>query len=356
MAGQMLIYGANGFTGRLIAERAPARGLTPILAGRDATRVGEIAARLGLPHRAFALDDAEAVRRHLQGVDLVLHCAGPYSATSRPMVDACLAAGAHYLDITGEISVIQAVLDRAEEARRAGVVLMPAVGFDVVPTDCMAKKLVEALPDASALELAFGGGHLQASPGTAKTTVEGMTLGALARRGGELVRLPKPIVKPIPFGNGSVTRTGMSLPWGDLASAFRTTGIPDITVYAVFPAAARRGARVLPYLSPVLGRPSVQAWLKGLVARRATGPSDEERQHGRMWIWGRVQSPSGRAVEGHLQVPEGYELTVLASLMSAEAVLSGKVGPGAHTPAGAFGADFVTTIPGAGAFELSESI
>src|SRR5687767_3783927 len=131
MAAVWMLYGANGFTGELIAAEALARGERPILAGRRADAVLPLAERLGLPSRIFGLDGDVAA--NLAGVAAVVHAAGPFSATSRPMLDACFAAGAHYLDITGEIPVFEACHARGEEAKRRGVVVMPGVGFDVVP-------------------------------------------------------------------------------------------------------------------------------------------------------------------------------------------------------------------------------
>src|SRR5436305_15188118 len=108
-----MIYGANGYTGELAAREAVARGLRPVLAGRNARAVAELALELGLDSRAFALDDPAAAAHGVAGMAAVLHCAGPFVRTSRPMVDACLAAGAHYLDITGEIAVFTAILSPA---------------------------------------------------------------------------------------------------------------------------------------------------------------------------------------------------------------------------------------------------
>ncbi len=346
----LLIYGANGFTGALIAERARDRGLRPVLAGRSREAVEAIGARLGLPVRVFDLTSPDAVVEGLRGMRLVLHCAGPYSKTSRPMVDACLRAGAHYLDITGESAVLEAVLARDGEARAANVVLLPAVGFDVVPTDCMAAKLHGALPDATALELGFSGG-LQMSPGTAKTAVEGLHVGALVRRDGKIVALPGPRTRELPFPGGP--RFGMSIPWGDLVTAFHSTGIPNITVYTVMSRQVAKWAPMLRFWAPILRMPATIGFLQKRAGKRALGPSEETRKTGRTLVWGRVENAAGVAVEGHLEVPEGYELTVLASLESAVRVLRGDVPAGATTPSKAFGADFVTTLPGAGAFIIS---
>jgi short subunit dehydrogenase-like uncharacterized protein len=345
-----LIYGANGFTGALIAERARDRGLRPVLAGRSRDAVESIGARLGLPVRVFDLASPEAVDEGLRGMRLVLHCAGPYSRTSRPMVDGCLRAGAHYLDITGEAAVLEAVLGRDAEARAAGIVLLPAVGFDVVPTDCMAAKLHAVLPDATSLELGLSGG-MRPSPGTAKTAVEGLHLGALVRRDGRIVALRGPRTRELPFPGGA--RFGMSIPWGDLVTAFHSTGIPNITVYTVASRGVARVAPMLRFWAPLLKMPAAIRFLQNRVEKRATGPTEEQRKTRRMSIWGRVENAAGAAVEGHLDLPEGYELTVVAALESAVRVLRGDVPAGATTPSKAFGADFVTTLPGVGVFILT---
>ncbi|HEV7923072.1 MAG TPA: saccharopine dehydrogenase NADP-binding domain-containing protein, partial [Thermoanaerobaculia bacterium] len=141
-----MIYGANGYTGELIAREAARRGERPILAGRDRTAVEALAKELGLQWRAFPLDAPD-----LRDIQLVLHCAGPFMYTSAPMVRACLDAGAHYLDITGEIVVFEAVMRKDGEAKQRGVTLLPGVGFDVVPTDCLAAQLAQRLPDADEL-------------------------------------------------------------------------------------------------------------------------------------------------------------------------------------------------------------
>jgi short subunit dehydrogenase-like uncharacterized protein len=345
-----LIYGANGFTGALVAERARDRGLRPILAGRTREAIDALGARLGLPVRVFDLASPEAVAEGLRDVRLVLHCAGPYSKTSRPMVDACLRAGAHYLDITGESAVLEAVLARDAEARAAGAVLLPAVGFDVVPTDCMAARLHAELSDATSLELGFSGG-MRPSPGTAKTAVEGLHVGALVRRDGRIVALPAPRTRDLPFPGGS--RFGMSIPWGDLVTAFHSTGIPNITVYTSMSRRVARMAPMLRFCAPLLRMPATVRFLQKRVERRASGPTEEDRQKKRTSIWGRVENAAGAAVEGHLESPEVYELTVVAALESALRVLRGDVPAGATTPSRAFGAEYVTTLPGVGAFTIA---
>jgi short subunit dehydrogenase-like uncharacterized protein len=331
-----MIYGANGYTGQLIAQLAKQH--QPVLAGRSAEKVQPLAEKLGLPWRAFALDKPQ-----LDGIQLVLHCAGPFSKTSRPMVDACLAAKAHYLDITGEVAVFEAVLARDAEARKAGVVLLPGTGFDVVPSDCLAALLKRKLPAAKELELAF---HVRgrASRGTLKTALESIPKGSAVRRGGKLVRVGQAhVVKTIPFADKP--RPAMSIEWGDLATAYKSTGIPDITVYRSAKPAEIRAAKLSSFYAPVLGLGPVQAFLQKRIDARGPGPSDQERATGSAQFWGRASDGTSE-VQMTMQIPEGYTFTAEAALECALRVLAGKVAPGAYTPSMAFGPDFAASLPG----------
>ena len=337
-----MIYGATGFTGLLIAERAAEEGLRPVLAGRDEVKLRGIAGRLGLPWRVFKLDDSHAARESIAGMALVLHCAGPFSATSRPMLDACLAEHAHYLDITGEIDVFEACYSRDAEAKSRGIVVMPGVGFDVVPTDCLAALLAGRLPGATKLELGIAalGGKL--SQGTAKSAIEGLPKGTLARRNGRITKIA-PLVRTINFGGTS--RKTMATAWGDVASAYRTTGIPEITVYMAFPPAAINAAQALRYALPMLGLAPIQRALKSMVERRVEPPNTEERARSSSLVWGRVEDAEHRSVEGHLRCAEGYDFTVAAALAITRKVLAGAVPAGATTPGRALGGDFVRSLP-----------
>jgi short subunit dehydrogenase-like uncharacterized protein len=300
--------------------------------------VRAVAQRLEFPWRAFPLDKPD-----LAGASLVLHCAGPFSRTSRPMVDACLAAGAHYLDVTGEIDVFEAIFARDAEARARGLALLPGTGFDVVPSDCLAAMLKERLPGATSLELAFAPLG-RSSPGTLKTMIENAPRGGLVRRGGKIVRVPTAhLVREIPFADKP--RMAMSIPWGDVATAWRSTGIPDITVYLAAKPAAIRAARLSRIAAPLLGLEAVQRFLKARVERTVRGPGAEERARGSVQLWGRV-SHGKKSVEMRMKVPEGYSFTAEAALACVQRVLDAGLGPGAWTPSLAFGADFVRSLTG----------
>jgi short subunit dehydrogenase-like uncharacterized protein len=340
-----MIYGANGYTGELVAREAVRRGLSPVLAGRSAEAVRRLAGELGLASRAFSLDDRGGTAAELYGVEAVLHCAGPFRHTSAPMVRACLATRAHYLDITGEIDVFEAVLARGEEARRAGVALLPGVGFDVVPSDCLAARLAAALPDASELALAFWAAGGSTSRGTLKTMIEGLPHAGAVRRNGRIVSVPIAWdAREIDFGTGR--RWTMTIPWGDVSTAWHSTGIPNIRVYtAASPARIRRLKRLAPLL-PLAGWKPVKRLALSWVERRVTGPSPEQRQSGRMYLWGEVRNAAGRTVTATVETPEGYRFTAIAAVESMARVLAGKVQPGAWTPSRAFGADYVGELPG----------
>lgn len=339
-----LIYGANGYTGRLIAEEAVNRGLKPVLAGRNREDIDSLGARLDLETRVFSLDKPDEVRRGISGMKLVLHCAGPFSQTSSPMVDACLREGVHYLDITGEIGVFSAAHERDEEARRSDVVLLPGAGFDVVPTDCLAAILVEALPAATSLQLAFeaAGGP---SPGTAKTSIEGMASGGKVRRDGKLVDVPLGWkTRTVPFAHGE--RHAVTIPWGDVYTAFVSTGIPDIEVYISAPPSSAARLRRLRWIRPLLALRPVQEFMKKRIARSVRGPSDERREKHGSQIWGEVKSVDGRAASATMTTPNGYDLTVSASLGIVQYLLENEVEGGYYTPSLLMGSSYAESLPG----------
>jgi short subunit dehydrogenase-like uncharacterized protein len=339
-----ILYGATGYTGRAIAEEAARRAVRPILAGRNAQSIGDLAKKVGLQHRVFGLSDADTLRRSIRGAPLVLNCAGPFSATARPMMEACLAEHAHYLDITGEIDVIEAAATLDQRAKAAAVILLPAIGFDVVPSDCLAAKLAARLPGAIRLILAFNAlGSL--SPGTAKTMLEGVSQGGRARIDGRLTQVALAWkTLDVPFREG--TRATMTIPWGDVASAFYSTGIGNIEVYAAAPRRQIAMMRRSRWLLPVLGLKPIRAFVASQIEKRVHGPSQESLARDGSSLWGCVEDGGGSRVAATLTTPNGYALTVSTALAAVERLLATAPAPGFLTPSRAFGADFIDTIPG----------
>jgi short subunit dehydrogenase-like uncharacterized protein len=346
-----LIYGANGYTGRLIARAAAARGLSPVLAGRSREAVSAVAGELGCDFRVFDLADPERIAAARPGCGVVIHCAGPFSATAAPMIAACLAAHVHYTDITGEIDVFEHAHGQDAAARAAGIVVCPGTGFDVVPTDCLALALAEALPDATRLVLGFDS-RSSMSRGTAATSVEGLGRGSCVREGGILRRIPLGSrSRRIDFGAGEKLAT--AIPWGDVSTAYRTTGIPDIEVYVPVSPRALANLRRLGRIGWLLRRPAVQACLKSRIAKRAPGPDESAREKTPVNVWGEAQNAAGRRVTARLTVPNGYTLTQDAAVAIAARLLEGPAPAGYTTPARLMGRDFVTRLPGVSQIRLA---
>jgi short subunit dehydrogenase-like uncharacterized protein len=335
-----LIYGANGYTGELITRFAAEQGLQPILAGRNGAKVEELAKRYGFDFRVFSLEETEKVDAALQETEFVLHCAGPFSVTSRPMVEACLRNRRHYLDITGEIAVFEAMARLDKKAADAGIMIMPGVGFDVVPSDCLAKYLKDRLPTATHLTLAFYGmGRI--SHGTQATMTMNVGKGGAIRKNGEITSVPAAYkTREIDFGE--VRKTGVTIPWGDVSTAFYSTGIPNIEVYTVMPASNLKMLKMSRYLGWLLATKPVQNYLQKQIP--AGGPSDEERAKGKTYLWGEASDAAGNKVEARLQSMEGYTLTALTALRISAKILAGDFCKGFQTPAKCYGADLIMEI------------
>lgn len=341
-----MIYGANGYTGRLAAIEAKKRGMTPVLAGRTRATIEPLARELGFEFRIFDLADADTVAKNLEGMAAVLNCAGPFSATAHRMLAGCAVAKTHYLDITGEIGVFEYVHNRHDEWVAAGIVAMPGVGFDVVPSDCLAAMLKRDLPDATHLKLAFRSRHGHLSPGTTKTMVEGLAEAGKIRRDGEIVAVPADYkIEEIPFIEGE-THTAVTIPWGDVSTAFHSTGIPNIEVFMGASPAQIRRMNMKPWMRAISGLGPVQAAAKWWIGRNVKGPTDEQRARDNMFLYGEVTNAAGAVAARRMVTPEGYTLTVDSSLESVKRLLGSNVAPGARTPSAAFGADFVTELQG----------
>ena len=346
-----MIYGANGYTGELIAREAVRRDLNPVLAGRTATKVEQLVSGLGVQARIFDLKYATAATRCIDGMALVLNCAGPFSATAAPMMTACLAAHVHYLDITGEIGVFEHSRTLDAAARAAGIVICPGVGFDVIPTDCVAAALKAALPDATHLALGFDS-RSGLSPGTAKTSVEGLAQGGKVRQDGHIISVPLAYkTRRIDFGDGE--KLAMTIPWGDVSTASATTGIPNIEVYIPGSPAMVAWARRANRLKWLLGMGVVQNFMKRGIERTVKGPSAAKRETQPTFVWGEVANARGDKRTARIKTANGYSLTVTGALAVVEHLLAHDMPGGAYTPATLIGPDLVTCLPGSGPMQIA---
>jgi short subunit dehydrogenase-like uncharacterized protein len=351
-AGRFMIYGATGFVGQAAARSAVKRGLKPVLGGRNAETVSALARELGLEARIASVDDPDGMDAALQDIAVVYNCAGPFTYTYQGILESCLRNGTHYLDITGELAVFEAIAAYDAQAQAAGVMLIPGCGFDVAATDCLAVYLKEKLPSASHLTLAFGSlGRSKLPPGTARTFVEiFLKDGDWTRQDGQLVRPKDPHqVREIDYGE--MSGPSLRITWGDLSTAFHSTGIPNIEVYNLSSPGAIAQRKRIARLGPLIRLPLVKEILLKAIP---TGGTREQQDKVRVSVWGEVRDAAGSSVQARLHGPEaGVIWTNRAGLASVKRVLAGDATPGYQTPATAFGADFVLEAEGVRRVDIS---
>ena len=344
MQNQFLLYGANGYTGKLIAKLSSTYNLQPILAGRTEANIKPLADELQLPYRIVDLDNAAQLQGTLSEVKLVLHAAGPYAYTAKQMIEACLKTGVHYIDINGDIAVFEMLKKYDAAAKEKNIMVMPGVGFDVVPTDCIALQLKNQMPDATHLKLAFAsvGGGL--SHGTAITMAGKIGEGGAARVNGKIVR--KPLGQKGMWVNfGEKKLFVMTIPWGDVSTAYTTTGIPNIETYTGM---APKIYRILKFqwsFNWLLRTEFVRNNIRKKIKAKPAGPSDEQRQNSSSMVWGEVSNASGKKITAAISCLDGYTLTAHSSLLIAQKILAADFKAGYQTPAGCYGENLIMELP-----------
>jgi short subunit dehydrogenase-like uncharacterized protein len=341
-----LLYGANGYTGQLIIPQAIKKGISIILGGRTESKIKPLAEQYSLPYRVFDLEDAATVQENIKDVKVVLHCAGPFMYTAKPMMTACLEMGVHYLDITGEIAVFEMAHDFDAQAKAKGIMMMSGTGFDIVPTDCMSAFLKSEMPDATHLELAFaykGGGI---SRGTAITSIESLGEEGKIRKDGVLKSVPVGHkIKEIKFGD-AFRSTGVTIPWGDVSTAFYSTGIPNTEVFLGMKASQIKNIKRSQYLGWLLKLRPVKNFLIKQIKKRPAGPNENRRETGTAFIRGEVTNAKGEKKSAYMKTPEGYKLTAFMALNITEKVLNDDFKIGFQTPSLAYGMDLVLEMDG----------
>lgn len=336
-----MLYGATGVTGTLIAEEAVRRGHRPILAGRNAERLAQLGERLSLPWVDVGLDDKARLERAVSEVGAVLNAAGPFGATVRPLVQACLAAGTHYLDIAGEIPALQEVFSHDLAAKRRNVALVAGVGFGVTVGNSIAAHVAAQVANPTTLELAVKASNRLESAGAAKSVLSAIAGGGFAYRNGRLVpaKLGKGL-KTLAFPDGESSI--LPVPSADLEAAFHATGIVNITAYAPFKPVA---ALFLPLIQWGISFPPIRHGIEAAIDRRQAPKASEAALVHVSYAWARASNEQGDEAEAWLELGEGYAFTSASSVRAVERVLNGDFS-GSLTPAQAFGADFVLGIEG----------
>ena len=339
----IILYGSYGYTGRLIARECTARGLQVILSGRKKEKLEKQSLETGYPFEAVDLSNTVAVKKLLEKGSVLIHCGGPFQFTAKNMVEACVLTNTHYTDIAGEYQVFEMLAQYDLQGKQSGITILPGAGFDVVPSDCLALYLKKALPAARHLEIAFTLSQGGLSRGTAKTLVEGLGHGSVVRKEGKLVPVPLgKKIKEIDFG--SFKSKCLNIPWGDISTAWHSTGIPNIEIYAAVNASATMLAKASRYFNWLVRN----RWVKDILLRRidkkADGPGLEKIHSTKSFLWGRVYDDAGNEATATLETLSGYALTAKTSVLIAEKILRGNFKTGYQTPASAYGPDLILEI------------
>jgi short subunit dehydrogenase-like uncharacterized protein len=340
----LLIYGATGYTGRLIVRRALARGLRPIIAGRDRQAIASMAASCGVEWMSARVDDAARLRSLTSAANVLINAAAPFVSTSAALVDACIATGTHFLDITGEAESIEATAKWHDEAVQRRVMLMPGAGFDVVASDCLAAHVARRLPGARVLKLGFDISQ-PISRGSLKTSIEMAGRGVLVRRGGRLVRVAQgSLAYCFDYGYGPRVSLGVNL--GDVSTAFFTTGIPNIETYLRATLPVWGAITTDRYWGWLLATLPWQTLLKAQTTWLPDGPSPQARSRGWAIVVADANDSNGRCVRARLRTADRYWFTALSTIGIAERILAGESVAGFQTPASVLGPDFARTLDG----------
>jgi short subunit dehydrogenase-like uncharacterized protein len=341
---RFLIYGATGYVGRAAAALAVERGLQPVLAARSQS-VRDLAEELGTEAVVVEVDDVTGLRATLADQPVVLNCAGPFHRTYRQLFDACLATGTHYLDITGEPVVVEAAAAADEAAKAADVMLLPAVGFDAVPTDCLAAHLARRLPTATHLRLAFAQeGPASIPPGTAQTLVESAAHmpSRLHRVDGTIAEATTRRTLEVDFGAGP--RTTYLRTWADIYLAYKSTGIPNIEVYLALSPQQVKQQDLVERMRWLLRFRAIRELIRRQIP---TGATAEEVATSATHVWGEVFDADGNRSVGRIHGPEaGRVWTSRCCLDVVAHVVAGDAPPGHQTPATAYGPDLVLEADG----------
>ena len=317
---KLMIYGATGYTGRMAAENAKKAGTPLVLAGRNEATLSMLSAELGVEYRVFGLDDAGAIDAGLAGISVLLNCAGPFMRTADALMTASIRNGVHYLDTAAELDSYRLAETLDEDAKAAGVMLMPGGGGSVAMLGSLAGHAVSRVNDARKIRIALhvAGGL---SRGSAISAMENVTVETLARVEGELVAIAADGIRKFDFGKGAVDCFPVTLP--DLITIWRATGIPDIETFV-----------------HVTG----DGFPQGDLSLLPDGPSEEDRLANRYQAAVEVTDADGVASRSILDTVNGYTFTAMAAAEAGRRVLGGEFRPGFQTPAALFGNGFAETV------------
>ncbi|NTF44142.1 saccharopine dehydrogenase NADP-binding domain-containing protein [Rhizobium rhizogenes] len=317
---KLMIYGATGYTGRMAAEHASAAGTPLILAGRAEAALASLAASLGLEYRLFGLEDIAMIDRSLEGVGVLLNCAGPFAKTAERLMTAGIRNGVHYLDVAAELDGYRLAEALDDKARAAGVMILPGSGGSVAMLGCLVGHAAARTENPLSIRVAM---HVSGglSRGSAVSAMGSVTAETLARVNGKLVALTAASIRKFDFGSGAVDCFQVTLP--DLITIWRTTDVPNIATFVHL---------------------TGEGFPQGDLSALPDGPSEQERLANRYQAVVEVTDAEGKVVRSVLDTVNGYTFTATAAAEAGRRVLAGEAQAGFQTPSMLFGNGFAETI------------
>jgi len=323
---RILIYGANGYTGRLTARAFLGRGVRTILAGRG-NAVRQFAGIVGLEARIFQVEDAA---EHLSDIDILINVAGPFGKTQGPLMDACIATGTHYLDVCGKKKEVETAVERHHRAREAGVVLLPTAGFGVAPPDIAAGVAISSIEvplQAMTLAATFGG----VSRGPLYSVLSEVDESGVAWRNGqyEVAHPAAEAVKKTVFGQEV---SGVNNPLrADLLTVPHASRVQHYQSFMKLPGFA---------VSMMRGK---LGWLRRFLLKRLhwlpEGPSAKQMKKGYTPVYAEASNADGRVARVQMKGQEAYVLTAECLLLLSARVAGSETTGGFTTPAQWIGTD-----------------
>ncbi|NJP94858.1 NAD(P)H-binding protein [Nonomuraea sp. FMUSA5-5] len=325
---KVAVYGASGYTGRLVTAEARRRGLDVVVSGRDESRLREVAE--GAEVRVAGVDDAPALARAFEGCDVVVGCAGPFSEVGDPVVRAAIAAGAHYVDTSAEQLFLRHVFDTyAERAEQAGVSVVPAVGFDILPGDMIAHLAGAEVEPLDELTIAYQTNDFDMTRGTIRSSLQVLLDGDLAYEDGQWRPAEGLAVKrtSFTFPGQSEERPTARWPGAEIVTVprhVRARRVEIITDAAVF----------TPEMISLMQLPTDQ-W-DAVIGQLPEGPSEERRPVAEFTIVAEAIGVDGRRATGVVRATDIYGSAAVFTVEAARRLAAGEAKAGVLSPAQAF--------------------
>ena len=372
MVRRILLYGATGYSGRLIAAEArrrysDSRDVTidrhqVVLGGRDGAELADMTRTLELDHLVFTLDDRERVLSALRGFDVVINAAGPFARTASRLMRAAIEVGIPYVDINGEVDVYRALDDLSRIALHRGVTIVSGSGFTATVSDMMLESALSTVrpSDARTVWIAFSAMR-HFSRGSLHAMLRSVRERVLVVREGKVVHVPVGrLERMFDFGQDKQQHDGTQRPNDDsrrprparIASAINTIDTLtasrtarrkqaesiSIESYAEMSATVRLGYQIGALSAPLLQIPLVQRLNHFQIAQLPDGPSAEDRTETRQKVLLQIESPLRTTlVDWRLTTPDAYDFTARSALAVAEKVAGASGGGGWKTPSEVLG-------------------